>query len=217
VPVRAYSQAEWSRACASSYSGVVNNQYVCSLQRSRNSDGRGATVSDCQKALGIYTKGYKKKMTTEREIERLERMIENWKDDIQTAKEDYIDSLRDRQSNTEGGICFDCIMGSGAVQAERQTDWANVLANGLVGGLAMYMGYQTNKMVSQNNAALGWPSQPYPAWGYGLPFIQNAIYGAMGGGIGQGGFGCAGGMNGGGYGMGPMGMMGTMGNGALYG
>ncbi|MBX3035095.1 MAG: hypothetical protein KF865_14345 [Bdellovibrionaceae bacterium] len=183
VDIRVYQLSEWRGLCPANLAGAVNGGAACALSRSRAVTSRGG-AGRCGQGLQTYARKYAEKRRLERDIENLERDIEDRQEDLQAAAEDR---------STEGGFCLECAMGRPASSGP-QTNWAGVLSNGLVGGLAVYLGYQQNKMISQNNAALGWPTQPqYPAWGYGLPYVQNALYGALGGGTGAGGFGCAGG------------------------
>ncbi len=216
--VRAFSIQEWTRLCDSNKNGSVN-AVVCDGPRFRQTEKGRATSQDCKKGLTEYRKNYAQTGKLQREIEGLENLIRRSKDDIQDAKQNYADEQRERQrEQLEGGVCVDCIaQGSGYVYQKPETDWGSVVGNIGLGLAATYMGYQTNKMVANANANIGWPTQPYPAWGYGFPFLAqgigqaigggSGIYGAIGGGIGAGAFGCAG-MNGGVGGMaGPYGGM----------
>ncbi|MBV2168863.1 MAG: hypothetical protein KUL82_09160 [Bdellovibrio sp.] len=223
--VRGFSITEWTRLCDQNKSGSVSAT-VCDGSRFRQTEKGKATSQDCKKGLTDYRKSYAQSNKLQREIESLENLIRRSKEDIQDARQNYADEQREKQRDQlEGGICIDCIsQGSGYTYQKRETDWGSVVGNIGLGLAATYMGYQTNKMVADANSNIGWPTQPYPAWGYGFPFLATGvsqalgggggIYGAVGGGIGAGGFGCAG-MNGGAYGM--MGPYGGMNGNGMWG
>jgi len=205
LPINGFSPYEWATYCDSNKAGGVYSG-VCDIGKFRNTEGRG-TAASCKKSLNDYRTNYAKSTKTQDEIESLQAAIERAQDDLADAKEDAVQARQDaiangNRSDTEGGVCVDCIAsGNGYTYQKPQTDLANVIANFGPGLAAMYVGYQSNKMVSENNASLGWPSQSYPTWGYGLPYLAAGVYGALGGGTGQGGFGC-GGSSTGGMGMG---------------
>ncbi|MFM6930355.1 MAG: hypothetical protein ACKOX6_17960 [Bdellovibrio sp.] len=201
LPVNGFSPYEWATYCDPNKAGGVYSG-VCDITKFRNTEGRG-TAASCKKSINNYRTNYAMSIKTQDEIESLQAAIERAQDDLADAKEDALQSRQDAiahgsRSDTEGGVCVDCIAsGNGYTYQKPQTDWANVIANVGTGLAAMYVGYQSNKMVSENNAALGWPSQSYPTWGYGLPYLAAGAYGALGGGTGQGGFGCGGSSSGG--------------------
>lgn len=196
LPINGFSPYEWATYCDPNKAGGVYGG-VCDISKFRDTEGRG-TAASCKKSLNDYRTNYAKSTKAQSEIESLQAAIERAQDDLADAKEDAVQARQDaiangNKSDTEGGVCVDCIAsGNGYTYQKPQTDWANVIANVGTGLAAMYMGYQTNKMVSENNASLGWPSQSYPTWGYGLPYLAAGVYGALGGGTGQGGFGCGG-------------------------
>lgn len=218
--ILSYTQEEWIRVCSPNRSGGVNGAVACSI--ARNPDGDRRLQSGCSRSMDVYAKKSGEKRRLEGEIARLKNSIEDFEENIQTAKEDILEKLREKQrGQTEGGICIECMgnNGQGGGQSGRGTggtDWANVLSNVGVGLLGVYMGYQTNKMVAENNSAMGWPTQNYPSWSYGFPYLMNGLYGALGGGTGQGAFGCSGGMGGTGNWNGAAGMMGPFGQGGMY-
>ena len=223
--VRSFTVTEWGALCDKNKNGSVSGM-VCDGARFRQSEKGRATSQDCKKGLSDYRKAYAQSNKLQREIEALENAIRRSKDDIQDARTNYAEEQRERQREMlEGGVCIECMaQGSGYTYQKPETDWGSVIGNIGLGLAATYMGYQTNKMVTNANANIGWPTQPYPAWGYGFPFfaqgLQQAIgggsgiYGAIGGGIGAGAFGCAG-MNGGAYGM--MGPFGGMNGAGMWG
>lgn len=225
VDIRAFTVQEWDVLCDQNKAGSVAG-LVCDGARFRQPEKGRSTAQDCKKGLGDYKKGYAQSNKLQREIESLENAIKNSKRNIQDARTNYADEMRERQREmSEGGICIECMQqNSGYSYQKPETDWGSVIGNIGLGLAATYMGYQTNKMVANANANIGWPTQPYPAWGYGFPFLAqgigqaigggSGIYGAIGGGIGAGGFGCAG-MNGGAYGM--MGPYGGMNGGGMWG
>lgn len=217
-----FESSEWNQMCDKSKVGSVSGS-VCSVKKFRAEDKGAYTVEDCRRALVDYRKQKLQQDKLKREVAALDRQIAAQKDALKDARQDAIDAQRQaQQDRLEGGICETCAMtGNGYTYQKPETDWASVAGNLVLGGLATYAGYKTNQMVVDANSSLGYPSNPYPAWGFGFPFFAqglsqaigggSGIYGAIGGGVGAGGFGCAG-NNGGPYGMqGPFG--GAMGNG----
>jgi len=175
---------------------------------------RGA---ECDRAIAEYRKIYN-------ELMALTRKIASYDDEIQ-ARQDRIRELRRdmREESREGRLeagCRECERHSRrAERGPSLTSMALPLIGGLLGAAgSMYLGYQANKQGNQINGRLGWPAQPYNAFGYGYPFMAMGIQGAVAAGT-NGGFGCAPGMYGGGpfgpygmgspfgYGLGPYGMM----------
>lgn len=221
LPLSGISVAGLARYCDATRAGTLRAD-ICSDARYRSSDNkRGDTA--CKKAVPDYRKKYVESQKIADEIDRAKQKLEDLKTDIADARKE---AREDRQNgNTEGDVCLECIAkGSGyqSQQRENQTDWAGVASNVGTGLLAMYMGYKQNKMVAEYNSDLGWPTQSYPTWGYGLPYMAAGLYGAMGGGTGQGSFGCGGSssggygnMNGGAFGY-PSNMYGSAMGGGMY-
>lgn len=215
--VTGFQLAEWARACDGTRPGSVSPA-VCDVPKYKSPDNKRFTAVECKKSLSDYRRDYAKSMKLQQEIEALEDGIRSANESIKETSQIAREELREQQrEQMEGGICIGCaVQGGGYQYQKREPDWANVAVNAGAGVLATLLGYQSNKMVADRNAQLGWPTQSYPAWGYGFPFLMNAAYGAIGGGVGQGAFGCAGGMGGAGFGNGPMGMMGPFGMGSMY-
>ncbi len=219
TPLSGFSPRQWAQVCIQGKKGGIDGM-VCSTAPYASADRGRNTPNECKRALVSYRKDTLDYQKTQEDIAKSEDRIARYKDELPEALRDAKARYKeDRQAGTEGDICLTCMAGGNSYQAERAgPDWAGVAANVGVGLVATYMGYQTNKMVAKYNSDLGWPTQAYPAWGYGLPFLANGIYGALGGGIGSGAFGCAGGVGGGGYMTGSMGGMGPFGQGGgLYG
>ncbi len=223
IPVQSFTITEWSQYCDPTKAGSVSAG-LCTNPRFKQSEGGRADAQSCKKGLTDYRKSYAQSQKLQREIERLEESIARTQEDLKEARQDALQAQRDNMtSQTEGGICIECMQqGNGYTYQKPQTDWSSVIANLGTGALATYMGYQQNKMVAEYNSNIGWPTQSYPSWGYGFPYIAAGIYGALGGGTGQGSFGCGSGMGGTMGGVtgnmnGPMGMMGGYGTGGLYG
>ena len=214
-----FTTEQWKRIADPKKSGSINGR-VCTEFRTSEKGRR--TPQDCQKALVEYKKNSDRAAKLRSEIDGLKSSVENLTDDIADLKKDYREEQREaRREALEGGYCENCAaQGSGYSYRKPETNWGSVLANVGVGLAATYLGYRSQEMIADHNASIGFPSNPYPAWGFGLPFLLNGAtealgggggYGAIGGGIGAGGFGCAG-NNGGAYGMmGPYG--GANGNG----
>lgn len=127
------------------------------------------------------------------------------------AEEDYIRSkadyegTRDRvktemdDGETESTTCVNCSRRSyGKGPSTGQIIGGGILA--ALGGYLSYKGvkagYNYLEKRDERNAQLGWPTNtyhdPYQAIGVGFPMLQAGLYGALGGGVGAGGFGCGG-------------------------
>lgn len=165
------------------------------------------SVKSCQDALKTYREAHKDYQQAETEVEQLKGELK----DLEVAMDEAEDRAneraerRSRYSSTEAD-CVTCRDG----ERGRRIDGAYVGANFLTAAAATLIGGSQDRYRIQMNAQLGQPSNAAPSLiSYGFPFIMNGIYGALGGATGQGGFGCAGGMNGGGYPYGPYGMAGN--------
>ncbi|MCX7979102.1 MAG: hypothetical protein N2578_08870, partial [Bdellovibrionaceae bacterium] len=200
----------WAQYCKPDKAGRVDKN-ICKDSALKNSEkgSRREAGQGCGPAVDNYGKNVEKKVRLEARIERLQNDIKAARaaisDKATQAREEYYERMRERM---EGGICWDCYTSAGAVSGgivaeRREPDWAAVATNVGLGLLSIYLGHQMNKDAMKTNAALGWPTQPYPAWGYGFPFLAAGIYGALGGGIGVGAYGCAAGFGGAGYWNGP--------------
>ncbi|UYL09173.1 hypothetical protein B9G69_001105 [Bdellovibrio sp. SKB1291214] len=205
------SESSRNYVCNKSQRGAVNAG-VCITSKFQVKDRRIGNPDKCKKALSTYASTTQKANKLRSDMEAIDRSLEYAKDDLKDARKDALQAKQDAQrEQTEGGICTDCATtGNGYTYQRPQTDWSSVIANVGMGVLGTYLGYQQNKYVTDANANLGYPSNPYPAWTFGMPYLAtgltqalgggSGVYGAMSGGIGAGGFGCAG-QNGGAYGM----------------
>lgn len=215
-----FSPAVWGQACQGS---SVSGSFIC-----RQGIDQGPNFSDrmCESLLRDWLD--KKKDADEADaklgeleselarlnIEKTDKQSE-YKEAVKESREEY------RRTLTEGG-CIECMLqGNSYYQQQRKPNWLEVGGNLLLGIGSMYFGQQQQRYISDNNAKLGFPSQSYPAIGYGYPYFMNALYGAVGGGMSGGAFGCGGGMGGAGGGGAfgyPNGMMGgPMGGGMFNG
>lgn len=220
-PTAPFTPGVWSQACQGS---SVSGSFIC-----RQGVDQGPNFNDrlCESLLRDWAE--KKKDADEAlakvgelegelsrlNIEKSDKAAE-YKDAVKETREEY------RRTLTEGG-CIECMMqGQSYYQQQRKPNWLEVGGNLLLGIGSMYFGNQQQRYISDNNAKLGFPTQSYPAIGYGYPYFMNALYGAVGGGMSSGGFGCGGGIGGGMGGGGafgyPNGMMGgPMGGGIFNG
>lgn len=118
----------------------------------------------------------------------------------------------------EGKILeVDCETCDEPVYREKPSMWSNV--SQLLGlGLGAAAAYYTADKVSDKNARLGWPTNPYLGVQVGFPFVMAGIYGGILGGQSHGGYGCAGGIGGAGGGAFgyPPGMFGGPVSGGMY-
>ncbi|MEN0060271.1 MAG: hypothetical protein AAGB31_15640, partial [Bdellovibrio sp.] len=153
--------SNWGQHCDPSKKGSVRSS-ACNAYRD-SEGGRGNSVDSCKKSLTEYRVNYSKGKKLQNEIEDLEERIQMRKEELADAKKEMQELARERRmSQTEGEYCENCARkGSGYVYQKPQTDWSGVTANAITGALATYMGYQQNKMVTEANAELGWPTQSY--------------------------------------------------------
>jgi hypothetical protein len=219
LEVQGISVADWSKHCDRTKSGSVRES-ICGIAPPPGEGSRRADAQSCKKSLVEYRKNYAdgKKLSTE--IDGLQSSLEDRKRDLTDLKKELREEARD--ASTQGDYCPECAKrGNGYTYQQPQTNWGSVLANVGTGIFASYMGNKTNETISENNANLGFPTynSNYSALGYGMPYFQAGLYGAMSGGQGQGGFGCGGTANqaGGAFGY-PNSMMGgSMGGGMFMG
>lgn len=203
ISMSPYNVEEWKSICSGE---GLNEGVACSRHQVRGGRTNGGA---CAKGLRTYATKYSQKRKLEKEIERLEREEEIQQEKMETAKEELLERGGKGPGGTEGGVCLEC--------QKSQVNWGSVLANGLVGGLAIYSANQNQKSIQQSNAARGWTTQPMPsAVSYGFPYVMNAVYGALGSGTGQGSFGCGSGVNGTGNWNGQQGISGPFGQNSLY-
>lgn len=203
-----FEKQEWAELC-SGHGGI--SPRVCTDYRG---DEKRASSSNCQKALPAYRKNFAASQKLQDEIDGLDRTIETMNDNLKDARKEA--SL----PKDGGGYCLECMQRNSGYQMQAQqpsTNWGGVLANVGMGLAGMYAGYESNKTTAQYNSNIGFATQPTSSFGYGYPYFQAAAYGAMGGGIGQGSFGCGAGYGGTGNMNGMMGMGGPFGNNSMYG
>ncbi|MBS1969815.1 MAG: hypothetical protein JSU04_05885 [Bdellovibrionales bacterium] len=215
------SVAGITKYCDATRAGTIRPDICSDVHYKASENRRGDNA--CKKALPDYRKKTVESQKLASEIEKTQARLEDLKTDIADARREAREE-RQNGGGTEGDICLECIAsGSGyqSQQQQRQTDWGGVAANLGTGLAAMYMGYQQNKMVAQYNSNAGWPTQSTASFGYGLPYVAAGLYGAMGGGTGQGSFGCGssggqyGNMQGGAFGY-PQNMYGSPMGGGMY-
>ena len=190
------TELQMKRACDAAQPGntkLIGNS-VCSMTERQGTSPK--IQARCVSSVSTLTEKYNKIKSYESEIAALEEQIIALKGDQKEARKELRREMRESQTEAD---CPECALGmSGG--AGRKMGGGEIALNVGMGLLNIAGAYQTNKYVSQQNSKLGWPTQPYPALGYGLGNIMYGMYGALGGGVGAGGFGCGTGMNGGGIG-----------------
>ncbi len=183
---------------------------------------RSYSTSECGKSLSNYKKFKIKSDKAQGLIEQMEDEIRERQYAIADAKERAKLEAKYRQATTTETDCPECDAASrGYSYSKPKRDWAAILGQVGVGLGLGFLGKKYDDRNAEYSAQLGYPPQQgYPtAVSMGLPFILGGVYGAINGTSGQGGFGCAGGMNGTGgvYGAGN-GMNGPFGGaGGVYG
>ena len=225
-------QGKWINSTGTGYctasslskAGDVSSK-ICSDATLRPEDSpkyRSYSSNECGKSLSNYKKFKLKSEKSQARIEMLEDEIRERAYAIADAKERAALERKYRQANTSETDCPECDAAArGNTYTKPKRDWVSILGQVGVGlGLGV-LGKQYDDRNAEYNAQLGYPPQQgYPtAVSMGLPFVLGGVYGAINGTSGQGGFGCAGGMNGTGgvYGAGN-GMNGPFGGaGGVYG
>ncbi len=202
--------------CPVDKTNLVGNK-LCNVKVLYVSESIKIDKSACSAAVNNYPKSVREVKVLTAEIEALNESVKLLKKQMTDARkvavEDMKEALRER---TEGGVCLECLT-SGSSYQKRETDWPGVAANVFTGLAGLYMGYKTNQMVSDYNSSIGFASQPnISSMAMGFPYLLNGVYGALGGGVGSGAFGCGGTVGGGGNWNGPYGMAGPFGMGGLY-
>ena len=203
--------------CPADKTNLVGNK-LCNVKTLFIAESIKIDKSACSAAVNNYPKSVREVKVLTAQIEALNESVKLLKKQMTDARkvavEDIKDALRER---TEGGICLECLTSSSATYQKRETDWPGVAANVFTGLAGLYMGYKTNQMVSDYNSSIGFASQPnISSMAMGFPYLLNGVYGALGGGVGSGAFGCGGTVGGGGNWNGPYGMAGPFGMGGLY-
>ena len=183
---------------------------------------RSYSTTECGKALSDYKKHKIKSENAQGVIEKMDDEIREREYAIADAKERAKLEAKYRQQTTTETDCPECDAASrGYTYSKPKRDWAGILGQVGIGLGLGFLGKKYDDRNAEYSAQLGYPPQQgYPtAVSMGLPFILGGVYGAINGTSGQGGFGCAAGMNGTGgvYGAGN-GMNGPFGGaGGVYG
>ena len=168
-------------------------------------------ASDCQDAFEDFAEQFGKLEETKDALKLAETKLESAKDQSKDSLEDALQSLMNKNELLEAD-CEHCE--NRYRRAPSMWDKAfNVL--GLVGGAALSL-YATDK-ISDKNARLGWPTNPYVGLSVGYPFLMAGMYGGILGGQSSGGYGCAGTMNWNGGAGGVFGFPNGMGGAAIMG
>lgn len=175
--------------------------------------GLQSNRASCQEAILNYPKTFRRIASINREIEIKQDAIKSAQAQIpdlqKSMKEEQAEARRQRLEETrEGGVCAECLasstgQGSTTSFQSGQPNWSGVIGNSVMALLAYSSTKDFYNGVSDRNADLGFPTQmPMTS-----PFMAAApgIMGAIGAGLGQGSFGCAGNSGG------TMGMNGAMG------
>ena len=217
----AFRASAWPQVCDPN-GRVINSRGACTSLSAivtapatkLHPDDEEACVNDME----FYKKAVLRRATVVAEIARLEAERDRLKKAYRAASKQFKKDLKDGiyDGETEGDYCVGCDFQRRQAY-KREPDWANVGANLGMGLLGIYLGQRQTKMIAEYNSAQGFPTQNYASIGYGFPYIVNGLYGALGGGTGQGAFGCGGSIGGGGNANGPYGMAGPYGNGSIYG
>jgi len=210
--------ATFKRICPPSKPALLGSE-VCKTGALLISENAKIDKTGCAAAVNTYPKATREVKALTAQIDSLTDTVKILKKQMSDARRAAVDEIKESlRERTEGGVCLECLAeNSGYFYEKRETDWPGVTANILTGLMGVYTGYKTNQMVADYNSSIGFGTQPNSsAYMMGFPYIMNGIYGAMGGGMGMGGFGCGSSMGGGGNWNGANGMLGPFGMGGLY-
>jgi len=185
---------EWGSVCS-----LENNPRaqlkpaICSKSYLQLSSSK---VAECKTAIVNYPSKNNEVLRLKAQIEATTEAIkaarDTIKDDAETMREEAAEARRERMEEIrEGGICYSCLAGGSSSSLEdAEPNWGGVLANG-IGALMAYKSTDSfYGNIADKNARLGMATQvPMVS-----PFMAATPYvlGAIGAGLGQGGFGCAG-------------------------
>lgn len=168
---------------------------ICADASLRPKDSKTrVSVSDCMATLNDYRK-------RSIELENAQAKIEKYKDEIETrrlaiadAKEQRLIDAKYNKTKTEAD-CPQCDAEARGTANKSYLLSAVQVAAGL--GLG-FIGKRYDETNMEYQAQLGYPpTQGYPtAVSLGFPLVAAGVYGAVTGGSGTGGFGCASGVNG---------------------
>lgn len=153
--------------------------------------------ADCQFSVLNYPKSAKQVKYLTKEIEIKQQAIKDAKAQIpdlnKSAREEIIEARRQRiEDIREGGVCVECLgTVSGGASESADPNWGGVIGNSLMALMAYSSSKSFYNGVADRNSNLGYPTQMPMT---GSPWMAAAphIMGAIGAGLGQGGFGCAG-------------------------
>ena len=208
-------KARWTTPTANSPAfcaggkGTVNSEAMCA-DKSLKVERPLYKDQDCKKELTAIKKSMLKRDKLQGEVEDLENQVKDMAELIKDIREREKIEKEYKARNTESD-CPTCDEYSrGYSYRSSKRDWPEVAMNVGLGLALGYVGKKYDESAMEYQAQLGYPpTQGYPtAMSLGLPFLLNGVYGAVVGGSGRGGFGCAGGLNGTGY---PWGAGGGMG------
>lgn len=215
-----YTPQQWKAICDRTRPGRVLSSACGSPAEAKT--GRMFDANACKGGLNKYYSSKSEVDEAKKVVEQMEASVKELQAAIKELRGEKKKAAREyareqRREMTEGG-CVDCMLGgNGYVFKQQKPSGMEIAANFVLGAGAILAGKSQNETIAKYNAKLGFPSSSYPSVGYGFPYIMAGLYGALGGGIGHGGFGCGSSMAGGGYANGPGGMMGPFGLGGLYG
>lgn len=170
------------------------NAAICSDETLRPEGKRPGSSSECVSALKDYRKKAIEVENAQAKIEKAQSDIEDRTAAIATAREIALIDAKYKKTKTEAD-CPTCDAEERGSAGKSYLLSAIQVAAGL--GLG-YIGKRYDETNMEYQAQLGYPpTQGYPtAVSLGFPLVAAGVYGAVTGGSGTGGFGCATGVNG---------------------
>ncbi len=175
---------EWANVCDQENNPRARVKAdICSKQNLLSKPDGNA----CRNAVASYPRAKNDVNRLLKEIEVLKESIAESKTALAEARKQKLEI--DDADKTEGGICLECIAGTGG-SGRGGGNLTGVVTNSLMALMAYSSTKNFYGEMADTNANLGFPT-PMPA---SSPFMAATPYllGALNTGLGQGGFGCAG-------------------------
>ncbi len=187
-----YCQGEGASNAGSVSPSICDDKTLRPASGSTNKYKAGASTLECKRSIADYRKTRIDLGNAADRVAFLEAQIED--------REEKLDGIIERHKSRKmvEADCENCDGNRGYRYEAPKRDWWSVGAN--VAGALIFgnIGRKYDQSRMEYQAQMGHvPDQGYPTGvSMAFPYIQGAIYGAVPGGSGQGGFGCGAGVNG---------------------
>lgn len=184
-------------------------------------NARGADPNRCEKYLTGWQKAVEDRRRIEDELMGVEDTIRDLEIQANLSNTELEEARRNadaelRQYAAEGG-CVSCLLSRGEQGLQQRSPLIDILgvgASALLGYAQVSSANRIQQAQIDADAKIGFRSNgaaPMSAFGYGGAILANGLLGVLGSGIGQGAYGCSGGLNASGFPMGAAGLAGPYG------